>query len=208
MPLLIELLSPASVVDVGCGTAAWLEVFVEHGVEDVVGIDGDHIDRGQLRIPADRFLARDLAEPFELERTFDVALSLEAAHYAPEESAAGLVASIAALAPVVLFSAAIPGQGGGPGLNKQWPSYWGRLFAERGFRAWDWLRPQIWEDERVDWWYAQNAVLYAREERGRELGLGEPAPILPLVHPIHFLEVTERAPEEPPRRLFDRLRRK
>ena len=208
VPLLLELVRPASVVDVGCGTGAWLQVTREHGVEDVVGVDGDYIDRTQLRIPPERFHGRDLSQPRALDRTFDLALSLEAAHYLPPQAAPRLVAAIAAAAPVALFSAAIPAQGGGPGLNRQWPSYWAGLFREHGFSACDWLRPRVWEDERVDWWYAQNAVVYVRSDRLEPLGLHADDRVLPLVHPIHFLEVAEQRAEQPesPPRWLDRLR--
>ena len=208
VPLLLDLTRARSVVDVGCGTAAWLQVCRERGVEDVVGVDGDHIDRAQLRIPRERFVARDLAQPFSLDREFDLALSLEAAHYLPPERAPDLVAAIAAAAPVVLFSAAIPAQGGGPGLNRQWPAYWATLFRDHGLTACDWLRARVWEDERVDWWYAQNALLYVREDRLAALGLHPVERVLALVHPIHFLEVAERRREDQEARWLERLRRR
>ena len=202
VPLILERLSPSSVVDVGCGSGAWLAVFREHGVVDVVGVDAPYVEREALRIDPGSFVARDLSDPFRLGRGFDLALSLEAAHYLPEDRAATLVESIAALAPAVLFGAAVPGQGGGPGRNRQWPAWWAALFARHGFRAEDWLRPRVWEDERVDWWYAQNTILYLRD--------GAPGDrILPLVHPGLLREVadpSEPAPP-PPRRLLSRLRR-
>src|SRR5215211_4940330 len=82
VPMLIELVRPSSVVDLGCGTGAWLEAFAENGVEDVVGVDGPHIDRARLRIPQERFVAADLSAPPELGRTFALAMTLEAVHYA------------------------------------------------------------------------------------------------------------------------------
>ena len=192
VPLLVERLRPASVVDVGCGSGGWLKVFAEHGVDDVVGLDAPYVRPEALRIDPSSFVAQDLAEPFELERRFDLAISLEAAHYVPAERAPGLVASIARLAPAVLFGAAVPHQTGGPGRNHQWPGWWAALFADHGLRAVDWLRPLVWEDERVDWWYAQNTVLYLADG-----GAGER--ILPLVHPGLAGELS-RPSEEPGRR--------
>jgi SAM-dependent methyltransferase len=204
VPLLLELVAPKSVVDVGSGPGAWLQVFTEHGVADVVGIDGDYIDGATLRIPADRFIAADLAALPELPRTFDLALSLEAAHYAPESAAAGIVDALTSYAPVVYFAAAIPGQPGGPTLNRQWPRYWSDLFAAREYRCADVLRAQLWERDGVDWWYAQNGLLFLREGAAGPAATGSP---LPLVHPLLFAEVSaaEPAAEAPRRRL--RLRR-
>jgi SAM-dependent methyltransferase len=191
VPLLIERFRPASVVDVGCGSGAWLKVFCEHGVRDVVGIDGPHVRPESLRIPPENFVASDLAEPLRLDRRFDLALSLEVAHYLPRHAGVALVGSIAALAPAVLFGAALPGQPGGPGHNLQWPAWWAELFRGRGFRAEDWLRPLVWEDSEVDWWYAQNTILYMADGVGSER-------VLPLVHPGLLAEVSR--PPEPSRR--------
>ncbi len=190
VPLLLELVPARSVVDVGCGTGAWLQVLSENGASDVIGIDGDYVDRSQLRIPADRFVGADLAALPALGRRFDLALSLEAAHYAPEPAARSIVAALTGFAPAVYFSAAIPHQGGGPGLNRQWPSYWARLFEEERFRCADVLRTRLWEHPEVDWWYAQNGLLFVHED------VWEPAPTgtpLPLVHPQLFVEVAAAA---------------
>src|SRR5437762_9386342 len=48
VPRLMELLHPTSVVDVGCGTGSWLSVVRDQGVKDVLGIDGDYVDRKQV----------------------------------------------------------------------------------------------------------------------------------------------------------------
>ncbi len=192
VPLVLERLRPASVVDVGCGSGAWLHVFCGHGIEDVVGVDGAYVRPESLRVSPDRFVGADLNEPFDLRRTFDLAISLEAAQYVAPERAEVLVSSIASLAPAVLFGAAIPHQPGGPTVNRQWPGWWAGLFARHGFRAVDWLRPLVWEDERVDWWYTQNTILYLRDEA--------PSDAVPaLVHPGLLEELARR---EPPRRRF------
>ncbi|MGH9522534.1 MAG: class I SAM-dependent methyltransferase, partial [Terriglobales bacterium] len=39
VPLLIRMVAPESVVDVGCGTGSWLAAFRESGIYDVMGID-------------------------------------------------------------------------------------------------------------------------------------------------------------------------
>src|SRR4030095_14542739 len=64
VPLLINTLSPRSVVDVGCGEGAWLSVFARAGVRRILGFDGDHVDGERLLIPRNCFVARDLSQPF------------------------------------------------------------------------------------------------------------------------------------------------
>ena len=186
VPRVLELVRPAWVVDVGCGQGAWLSIFREHGVEEVLGVDGDWVDPANLLIPRERFQHRDLRKPLELENTFDLAVSLEVAEHLPPESADGFVESLARLAPVVLFSAAIPRQGGVGHLNEQWPDYWAERFARQGFVPVDVLRPELWEDREVAWWYAQNTLLFVREERLADLGLHPSVPAR-LVHPRHYL---------------------
>ena len=204
VPRLLELVRARSVVDLGCGTGAWLQVFAEHGVDDVVGVDGDYIDRSRLRIPEERFVAADLASPPELGRSFDLAVSLEAAHYAPETAAAGIVRALASWAPVVYFSAAVPYQTGGPGLNRQWPAYWSDHFARAGLRCHDLLRLGFWEHPDVDWWYAQNGLVFAREGALDAAPTGRPAA---LVHPQLLAHVAQEAEGVPqPRGWLERLR--
>jgi SAM-dependent methyltransferase len=163
VPIVADLVAPRSVIDVGCGEGAWLTAFAEQNVNDLLGIDGDYVDSDALMIPEASFRAADLASPLELARTFDLALSLEVAEHLPPTVAAGFVRSLSALAPAVLFSAAIPGQLGTDHLNERWPSYWAGLFAEQGFIAFDVVRPSVWDDAEVLWWYAQNILLYVRE---------------------------------------------
>jgi hypothetical protein len=160
VPLVLDLISVKSVCDVGCGVAPWLGVFQEFGVDDILGLDGDYVDDKLLHIPADRFFACDLTMPIKLDRRFDLAISLEVAEHLPERRAAGFVHDLTALAPVVLFSAAIPGQGGAHHINEQWQSYWAQQFAVKGYVPADVIRPTIWDDETVLWWYRQNIVLY------------------------------------------------
>jgi hypothetical protein len=108
-------------------------------------------------------------------------------HPLPETSASTLVASLARLGDQHLFSAAIPFQGGKRHISEQWPRYWIDLFADHGLKAVDLIRPLIWHDERVGWWYAQNIMVFASEERiavNRRLD----GPIPPaIVHPEKYL---------------------
>src|SRR5215217_4562763 len=68
VPLVIALIAPRSVVDVGCGTGTWLTVFEELGVDDVLGIDGGYVEPYALEIAREQFLAHDLVQPLEVAR--------------------------------------------------------------------------------------------------------------------------------------------
>src|SRR5262245_20958009 len=146
VPLIMELIGPKSVVDVGCGLGTWLSVFRHHGVERILGIDGDYVNRQRLEIAQHEFFVRDLSSPTPIDRGFDLAVSLEVAEHLPERSADSFVDFLTSLAPVVLFSAAVPCQGGTNHLNEQWPDYWAARFESRGYRTCDYIRDRIWDN--------------------------------------------------------------
>lgn len=161
VPLVLSLGPIKSVVDVGCGVGAWAAEFLAQGIPDVLGIDGDYVDRSQLQIPPDRFFTRDLRDALQLDRTFDLAVCLEVAEHLPESRAQSLVADLTRLAPCVLFSAAIPRQGGARHINEQYLPYWDRMFQRRGFEGIDPIRPRVLGNASVEWWYQQNTVMFA-----------------------------------------------
>jgi SAM-dependent methyltransferase len=191
VPLVVGLLAPRSVVDVGCGTGDWLKCFMDRGVEDVLGIDGEWAEPDHLL--KSQFIRADLSRPFAVGRTFDLALSLEVAEHLPDASAEGFVASLTKLAPMILFSAAIPYQRGTNHLNEQWPEYWASRFLDQNFAAIDCIRPLVWHNSAVAWWYAQNTILYVdREHLVANTVLGSAAlktdpTRLSLVHPESYL---------------------
>lgn len=193
LPIVFGLLgAPSSILDVGCGVGTWIAAAAELGVSDAVGVDGDYVDQSKLLISAERFRARDLVEPLRLERKFDLVMSMEVAEHLEPQHADGFIDSLTRHGDTVLFSAAVPGQGGAHHVNEQWPSYWLPKFAERGFVCFDVLRPAIWDDARIESWYRQNLLIFARETPGRRIAaaitrLGFAAmPILDVVHPELF----------------------
>jgi SAM-dependent methyltransferase len=163
VPIVLRLIELRSVIDVGCGVGTWLSVFKEHGVIDVLGVDGRHVDGTMLEIPPKQFLAADLSKPFHIARQFDLAVSLEVAEHLPIQCAGQFVESLTRLSPIVLFSAAIPFQGGTCHINEQWPDYWRAHFERHGFVAVDALRHNIWQNEKVYVWYRQNMLLFVSE---------------------------------------------
>jgi hypothetical protein len=141
-----------------------LRAFERHGVTDYLGYDGAHIPEDMLRIPRSRFRAVDLQRISRLDRRFDIACSLEVAEHLSADCAENFVGLLVGAAPVVLFSAAIPNQGGDGHINLRWQSYWCELFARHGYVAIDCIRLAVFDNPRVAWWYRQNALVYCDNE--------------------------------------------
>lgn len=194
VPRLVEWLAPRSVVDLGCNVGVWLRAFIEAGVEDVLGFEKADLEPERLLIPRDRWVPFDLAEPLAVQRTFDLAICIEVAEHVPRSSADRLVDELVRLAPVVLFGAGIPGQGGDGHVNERWGSWWVDKFAARGFERFDVIRSRIWDEPGVQWWYSQNMAVYARPDHPAVEQLRSLERTLPVdvVHPRLFEEALAR----------------
>ncbi|MEW6667468.1 MAG: sulfotransferase [Thermodesulfobacteriota bacterium] len=189
LEFLFHLYRPESILDVGCGLGTWISVARSLGAGHIVGVDGPWLDRDLLVVEKDLVLTRDLDSPLDLGGRFDLVISLEVAEHLPASSAQGFIDSLVGHGDVVLFSAAIPHQGGHGHVNEQWPQYWAELFEARSFVCLDILRPALWHDGRVYGHLRQNMLLYVSEARMERPPFPElaarsrPGPPLSLVHP-------------------------
>lgn len=154
---------PKSVIDVGCGRGAWLAVCGELGAATLKGIDGPWNNAAHMLDPKIDYSSANLDAFWASTRTYDLAVSLEVGEHLEPTSAATLVSSLTKLSDVVLFGAAVPGQGGTHHVNEQYQSYWGSLFKRQGFQTYDFFRPLLWNDERIAFWYRQNTFLHVRQ---------------------------------------------
>lgn len=96
---------------------------------------------------------------------FDLCLCLEVAEHVSEGKADSLINYLCSLSDYVLFSAAIPNQGGTGHINEQWQTYWADKFYANGFGA-ELLYP-VRDNEKVEPWYRQNMILYKRGAKGK-----------------------------------------
>ena len=154
-----------------------------------------------LTIPISADPAKDdLSTPITPPATrYDLALSLEVAEHLPAASADVFVDSLTALSDFVVFSAAIPGQGGRHHINEQWLEYWLERFEKRGYVGLDVIRRHIWHDTDIADWYRQNVILLARSTQLDELNLDvPPAAVKPvsLVHPDAYTYKLDRHREQ------------
>jgi hypothetical protein len=64
----------------------------------------------------------------------------------------------------ILFSGAIPYQGGNGHINEKPQSYWVRMFQNHGFKCLDIIRPTHWNNQVVGPAYKQNSFLFTSDE--------------------------------------------
>ncbi len=169
LDVLGPMLRPASVLDLGSGRGVWLDEWRKTGVEDVLAVDGEYVNRDQLAVSQENFMAADLTVPVFTNRRFDLAQSLEVGEHLPTSASETLVDSLTRASDRVLFSAAVTGQGGEFHINEQPLSFWQDLFMARGYTAYDCIRPHLSKNREVEPWYRYNAVLYVNEAGRRGL---------------------------------------
>ena len=140
------------VVDFGCGKGTWLRAAQENGALYLQGYDGPWTDNGDMEflnlhkpcestfnaIDFEEFLSRERCEG----KKFDLAMSLEVIEHLSDGTGRALISWLCQSSDVVLFTCAIPGQGGTNHINEKWLSYWIPQFKEHGFQPWDFLRPK------------------------------------------------------------------
>jgi SAM-dependent methyltransferase len=165
VPMVYEVFKPHSILDIGCGTGAWLHTFQsQYQIDDILGVDGDYVKEQFLRIPKDKFKSYDLKNYYEPGRQYDLAMSVEVGEHLPDSSADLLVKSLVQASRAVMFSAALPLQGGTYHINEQNPEYWAEKFAAHGYVCIDYLRPKIWDNNSIYYWYRQNILFYIHKD--------------------------------------------
>jgi SAM-dependent methyltransferase len=191
--------SPSSVVDVGCGIGTFLAAFKDAGVNDLLGLDGNWVNKSQLCIDEKYFTEIDLESPIDLERRFDIAVCLEVAEHLSPGSADKLVQTLCSASDLIIFSAALPGQGGENHLNEQLAEYWQEKFLCHDFYFFDIFRERYWHNSDIDWWYKQNMFLVARSSATLPSSVSDrkvDGTVNTYVHPepfLHAIREMERA---------------
>lgn len=175
LPNLLSLFAVRTTIEIGCGNGHWTQVAIDNGVIDYLVVDGPWNHRDDLLVDPAKFVEADLSKPFKQAKRFDVAICLEVAEHVATQSSITLVETLVNLADVVLFGAAIPGQGGHGHINEQWPSWWRDRFAQFDYQAFDLVRPLHWNDQSIHYWYRQNMFVYVSAKASQLIAAAQQA---------------------------------
>jgi hypothetical protein len=162
LTMLCQYIKPKSLLDVGCGLGIWLKVALDQGIPDVLGVEGPWIENAKLAVSPELIARLDLELPLSLGRRFDLVVCSEVGEHLSSNAAGILIDSLVAHSDHILFSAAIPFQGGHHHVNEQFLPYWIDHFTRHDYILLDLFRARIWNDKSILWWLRQNLVLFVK----------------------------------------------
>ena len=164
VPVIYDVIKPKSFVDIGGGIGNFTYIFDKLSVKDFNIIDGDWVDKNLLYVDRSKFITHNLEKPLSLDKRFDLAFCIEVAEHIGDKYSDILVSNIVGLSDLIVFSAAIPGQGGQNHVNEQNIDYWIDKFKKHNYTFYDVLRPIFWNNKKIEYWYRQNIFLVSNEK--------------------------------------------
>jgi len=172
----LDVKSLKSIIDVGCGSGAWLNAALNNTSARVYGYDlPESIEINQSRF-GDNFNKRlelvtsDFESMKELKfQPVQLGICLEVLEHLKDETGLRILESMSSSCDFILFSAATPGQGGTGHINERKHEYWLDKFRLNGFEVYDCIRPELQSKKNSARYYALNTFLLVKSS---SLGLG------------------------------------
>lgn len=129
-----------SIIDMGCGCGWYVEGFFNAGVKDIVGTEFSY-DICKNFFPkqvADKIIYKDLSEVVDLNRTFDIVVSLEVGEHLLEKFSEIYIANLVRHAEnKIIFSVATRGVQDDCHVNIKPLDYWLSIFRKYNFTVSD-----------------------------------------------------------------------
>jgi hypothetical protein len=154
---------PDSFLDVGGGAGSWCGAAKDLGVQRVCLIDACPPHQVIPELSVHEHVQADLEAGIPSQGFFDLVACIEVIEHISSPSANRLIKQITDCTNLVLFSAAIPGQGGIGHINERLHEYWHDRFAEHSFEKYDIIRPLMLSNSSIPSIYRQNLVVYAKK---------------------------------------------
>ncbi len=186
---LFKYTAPNSILDIGCGKGTWLAAAESLGVTSLHGIDGPWVTAASLLSKSIHFKPANMEQLIPIEQRYDLAISVEVAEHISLARAPAFVGALCDASDVVMFGAAVVGQGGENHVNEQRQSFWVKQFELKGYQCFDVLRPAVWDNEKIAPWYRQNTLVFVNSKNAVLLdrfAARSAVRIIDLIHPEMF----------------------
>ncbi|MFD2161029.1 class I SAM-dependent methyltransferase [Paradesertivirga mongoliensis] len=161
-----EVYKPRRIIEFGCGPGHLAKAFADQGIS-VTAIDG-YADPDFADLENIEFIRMDLNDPDLhhplFDNPYDLAVCTEVAEHLNPESSASLIKMLTKSAPVVIFSAAVPEQGGHGHINCQSRVFWHDLFVKDHYLLMNSLRTRLRDNSDLAIWYRLNVLDYVSEQ--------------------------------------------
>lgn len=133
--VLMNQFSPLVLVDCGCGHGGISQEFLNNGCKEAYLFDGspDAVEMAKA-VGMKNVKQLDFTSAESIPAKGDLAICLEVAEHIPAAYANNLCRLLSGVAPILVFTAAPPGQGGHLHVNNQPQSYWINRFSKFGMR--------------------------------------------------------------------------
>jgi hypothetical protein len=157
---LIKRLNFTSAIDIGCGNGDLLKSFLNLGIKKLKGIEGNR----NFILQDDQFdvSIENLESQILFHKKYDIAICLEVAEHLDASFADNLISTLTNASDLIVFSAAVPGQGGTNHVNEQPPNYWALKFLAQGYTLIMDPREEIWNHQGIAPYYRQNILVYKK----------------------------------------------
>jgi 2-polyprenyl-3-methyl-5-hydroxy-6-metoxy-1,4-benzoquinol methylase len=188
---------PTSIVDIGSGQGVWLNTIAQTfpSVKRAVALDlqshqsvfFDDLHKSSVEfqfVEVNFEVSRNLPE-----ENFDIAICLEVLEHLSTEAATEVAKEMGEKCSVVIFSAALLGQGGTGHINERKFSYWMNLMREQGFVALDVFRPALQKSTDVPGYYKQNMMLFWHPENSIRNDLKINLELLLIRNPLQLMDI-------------------
>lgn len=163
----------------------WCKAASDLGVENILGLD-QHVYEQQYMLISDKnYIRFNLKNKLNGYGPFDIAISVEVAEHIDNTYVDSFIRNVCSQSNVVLFSAALPFQGGTGHINEKRCSFWKQKFNKYGYEIIDCIRPHFWDDQNIEIWYRNNCVLFVKNHMYSEFVTKIPKdmPPLDIIHP-------------------------
>jgi hypothetical protein len=164
-----NILTPSSIIDVGCGRGAWLKAFADSARDSnqnlsTYGVDGPWNSADKLVLDVTEYHSLDLnnLNALKLNKKVDLVISVETAEHLYPNSTKVFIDNLCSMSDAIIFSGALKGQGGLYHFNERFHSDWATFFKKNDYIVYDIFRPKVWGRIDVAYWYQQNIYLYVR----------------------------------------------